>query len=324
MLSLLRRYLQVYWLKPFDAVNDAANAWALRQFEWEEPILEVGGGDGMFSFIMHGGEFQLADDRYDESDPHRTGDIFDVHTGQHALTVRRLATRRYDAVVDLKVSHLLKCRDTQLYRSTVLAAPEPLPFDSASFKTVFLYFPHGLIERGQKLDYHQVLSEVRRVMQADGTLLMTAVNQSVAKYFVCYPLHQFFARKGWNRTADYFRRLDAGRYEEIGGLGHTLEDWNILLRQSGFTLSEAWTQVAPFAWRAYDFQTRPFLKALIRWSWFLRRARVKRFVKAVWVYAWLPFLFLFYAAFARPRPASTDSENEAEVFFVFRAVPNFD
>ena len=37
VVSLLRRYLQVYWLKPFDAVNDTANTWALRQFEWERP-----------------------------------------------------------------------------------------------------------------------------------------------------------------------------------------------------------------------------------------------------------------------------------------------
>lgn len=321
VISLLRRYLQVYWLKPFDAVNDAANAWALRQFRWEEPILEVGGGDGIFSFIMHGGEFILTDDRYDQSDPSCSGDIFDVYREGRPLAVKREAGRVYDAGVDLKWSHLLKARETGLYRSLVASAPEPLPFAAGTFKTVFLYFPHGMQERGSALNYGRTLKEIRRVIHPEGTLLMTAVNRDIRKSFVCYPLHQFFEQAGWPKLSEYFRRLDAGRYEEIAELGRTLREWTKLLQNAGFNLAEGWTHVTPLAWRVYDFQTRPLLRPLIRWNQFLQQGYLKKIVKAGWVYAFLLPLALFYLVFAKPRHLPVGTESGRRTFFVFRAVP---
>lgn len=319
--SLLRRYLQVYWLKPFDAVNDTANALALRQFPWDEPILEVGGGDGVFSFIMHDGEFIFTDDRYDQSNPRGSGDIFDVYGNGLPLTIKQYASRSYEVGVDLKRSHVLKCRETGVYRSLVVSPPEPLPFASASFKTVFLYFPHGLIEKRNTLDYERALKEMRRVLRPDGTLLMTAVNRTIADYFVCYPLHQFFKHRGWEGLANYFKHLDGGRYVEITRFGRTYSEWEKLLRQAGFTLVEATTQVTPLAWQIYDFQTRPALRQLIYWSWFLRRVHLKRIVKGVWIYTWLPLLVVFYLAFARPRRLALGSMEKAGVFFAFRAIP---
>lgn len=321
VLSLLRRYLQVYWLKPFDAVNDAANAWALRQFPWEEPILEVGGGDGMFSFIMHDGAFIATDDRYDQADPERSGDIFDVYRRGVSLTVKRAASRSYQAGVDLKWSHLSKCGETSLYRALVLSAPEPLPFRAESFRTVFLYLPHGLVERGTGLDYGRTLKEIRRVLRRDGTLLMTSVNARVGEWFVCHPLRRFFETRGWVGLAEYFKKLDAGRYGEITSLARTSEEWRALLRASGFRVLDGWAQVTPLAWRLYDVQTRPVLRPLIRWSWFLRRVQLKGAVKAVWVYSWLPVLMLFYLVGARPKRMPAGQNGARRVFFAFRAVP---
>lgn len=320
-LSLLRRYLQVYWLKPFDAVNDTANAWVLSRFPWQEPILEVGGGDGVFSFVLHGGEFILTDDRYDQSDPGRSGDIFDLYRKDRPLTVKRKALRSLEAGVDLKRSHVLKAREAGLYRSLVVSAPEPLPFADRTFKTVFLYFPHGLVERGEVLDYGRALKEIRRVIHPAGSLVMTAVNRDIEQSFVCLPLHRFCKRRGWLRLAAYFKRLDAGRCAEISGLGHSGREWLKLLHDAGFRLAESWTQVRPAAWRVYDVQTRPLLKALIRWNWFLKRSGLKPVAKAVWIYALLLPLALFYHALARPKPVSLESEEASGVFFVFRAVP---
>ena len=124
----------------------------------------MGGGDGIFSFIMHDGEFIAIDDRYDQSDPACPGDIFDVYREGVYLTIKHHASRSYAAGVNLKWSHVLKCKETQLYRLVVLSPPEPLPFLEGSFKTVFLYFPHGLKENGKTLDYERTLKEIRRVI----------------------------------------------------------------------------------------------------------------------------------------------------------------
>lgn len=320
VLSLLWRFLSMYWLKPFDAVNDAANAWSLRQFPWEPPILEIGGGDGVFSFIMHGGAFAFGDDRYDQADPRREGDIFDVYRSGQLLTVQRPAVLRYEVGVDLKWSHLLKAGETHLYHNRVLSWPEPLPFASRSFKTVFLYFPHGLIELGKRLDYRRVLDEVHRVLVPGGTLVMTAVNYGIRRFFVCHPLRLTFERRGWRRLAAYFAKLDAGRYEELTGLGLSRTGWEALLDNHGFSLVGAWTQVRPFAWRLYDMQTRPMLRSLIHWNLLMRRLGLKQVAKALWISCWLPVVIVVYFILARPRPSESNSDKRAGVFFAFRAV----
>ena len=60
----LWNYLNIYFLKPFDAVNDTLTASLLKDYNWETPYIEIGSGDGMFSYIMHGNSFPLWFDRY--------------------------------------------------------------------------------------------------------------------------------------------------------------------------------------------------------------------------------------------------------------------
>lgn len=319
MAWLLTRYLRMYWLKPFDAVNDAANASALLAFPWEEPILEIGSGDGAFSFIMHDGEFVPADDRYDQVDVSQPGDMFDVHDGNREMRVRRPTRRRYRVGIDLKWSHLLKCRSTGLYEDLLQAAPAPLPLRTGVFRTVFLYFPHGLIERGASLDYAEALSEIRRVLRPNGTLLMLAMNEDVRSAFVCHAWANRLERVGWPRAAAYLKRLDAGRQSEIGGAARSFHEWRRLLEENGFELVDGSTQVSRAAWRVYDVQTRPLLGLLIRASRWVDRAGLKSIVKAVWVGVWWPVLAAGYLVGARPRPLRTETA-AAGMVFAFRAV----
>ena len=62
--SRLWNYLNIYFLKPFDAVNDTLTATLIRKFNWNIPYLEIGSGDGVFSYVMHGGKFPVWFDRY--------------------------------------------------------------------------------------------------------------------------------------------------------------------------------------------------------------------------------------------------------------------
>lgn len=310
--NLLKRYFQVYWLKPFDAVNDTANAWALRRFSWEEPILEIGGGDGMFSFIMQGGEFAFGDDRYFQCDPGRGGDIFDVYTEGKPLQIRKKAGLTYAVGVDLKVSHLQKARETGLYQEMKSSAPEKIPLGDSRFQTVFLYLFHGLS------DYEKTLREARRVIRPRGKLLMVAFNDTVGRYFICHKLKEFFNRKGWRGLARFWDRLDGGRYQEIGGLAKSLPEWEALLEKTGFRLNTTYAQVSPGAWRVYDIQTRPFFRTLIRWTSGLEKIHLRRLVKFIWLYGGLVPLFCFYRAAARPRPVEKGTSCR-DVLFVFNA-----
>ena len=64
--SRLWRFNNLYFLKPNDAINDTLTASLLINFDWSGNIVEIGSGDGVFSYILHGGYFSLAYDRYSQ------------------------------------------------------------------------------------------------------------------------------------------------------------------------------------------------------------------------------------------------------------------
>lgn len=314
----LKRYFQMYWLKPFDAVNDTANAVSLLKFDWSKtPILEIGGGDGVFSFIMHGGKFTFSDDRYDQADPFKSGDIYDIYRKNLSLNVKRIPRIQYDAGVDLKLSHLFKSRETGLYKNNNLisAKPESLPIKNNAFSTVFLYTFHGLT------DYKKSLKEIKRIIKKDGTLLMIAVNDVVRDNFLCYKIHRYCKMKGWSNLSQYFSKLDGGRYEEIGGIfAKSLEEWNELLSETGFQIEEVYTHVKPLLWKIYDTQTRPFLKLFIRLNQITKRLHLKPVIKFLWICFWFPLLIISYLILARPVKIDVNSKSK-RIFFGIKAKP---
>lgn len=287
----------MYWLKPFDAVNDTANAVSLLKFDWsKKPILEIGGGDGVFSFIMHGGEFAFLDDRYNQTDPSKSGDIYDVYRKDLSSNVKKIPLFQYNVGVDLKLSHLYKSKETGLYKhnNLISAKPESLPIKNDAFSTVFLYTFHGLT------DYRQSLKEIRRVIRKDGSLLMIAVNGIVKEHFICYKLHRYCEKMGWNKLSKYFLKLDGGRYNEIGKLfAKDFDEWKQLFNETGFQTEEVYTQVKPLLWMIYDTQTRPFLKSFIHLNLIIKKFYLKPVVKFIWIYLWFPFLVVYYLFFAR-------------------------
>lgn len=298
-LSLLKRYFQVYWLKPFDAINDTANAVSLLNFDWasQNSILEIGGGDGIFSFIMHGGEFNFINDRYDQVDLLNKGDIYDFFSEKGAkFKIKTFPTLNYDMGVDLKMSHVFKAKETMLYKNNniISSHPEDMPIKNDSFDTVFLYTFHGLV------DYDRTLREIRRIISENGTLLMLVFNDVVDNHFICYKLSKFFEKRN-STLSGYFKKLDGGRYDEIANVfSKNFEEWKLILNEAGFEIKQVYTQVLPWLWRLYDTQTRFVLKNLIRFNKFLKRIRLKFLFKIFWTIIWFPILTLAYIAAARP------------------------
>jgi hypothetical protein len=306
----------MYWLKPFDAINDAANASALLNFNWPASgVLEVGGGDGVFSFIMHGGEYSFLNDRYEQADPGLKGDIYDTYSPQQPIKFKRAPGLSYDAGIDLKLSHLLKSRGTGLYRNNAVISSlsEALAVKDNIFSSVFLYTFHGL------KDYSAALKEARRVIKKDGHLFMVALNSRVHNYFLCYRLGTYFRKIGCTALANYFFQLDSGRRQEIGMIfSKGLREWNGLLSEAGFSIEEVYNHVSPLLWVIYDTQTRPFLRILIHITNFLKKVYLKPVLKIIWFVLWFPVLVIFYLLFAAPRRIKPQVSPKG-IFFVFKA-----
>lgn len=282
------KYFNIYFLKPFDAINDTVTSNLVGSYDWSKPYLEIGSGDGMFSYIMHGGYFPLKFDRYINVDLNKK-DIFDTKHNLVFKKLKKIYTVNNLCSVDAKKSHVEMIDQIQFSKKSVLSKCETLPFLDNSFDSIFLYTPHGIS------DYNQVLSECYRVLSKSGRLIVLNFSDDVNRYFISYKLKNFF--KKYKFISNYFKKLDNGRAEEIKKLSNNKNKWVRKFNDIGFEFIDCKEGLSGFAWSVYDIQTRPVLKFLIKF-FNLFPLSIRTFLKFTWIIIWFPFLVIFYLIFA--------------------------
>jgi len=249
-------------------------------------VVEIGSGDGVFSYIMHGGSFPLWFDRYLMTDLAQE-DIYDSHKEDVVHPLRALVTPDIMLAIDAKASHVQKIREIGFAKNSIVAAYEELPLASASIAKIFYYTPHGLC------DHDTAIREAARVLTDDGRMLILLYDSRFKASFICRRLARFFS----GGISAYFDRLDNGRFDEITRLSKSLDEWTAFFSGHGFVVEGFHTGLSAFAWKAYDIQTRPFLKPLIRLFNQLP-GRSRTVLKVLWMSLCYPYLVLFYFLFS--------------------------
>ena len=278
--SRLWQYLNVYFLKPFDALNDTVSANILSQLEWPDEVVELGVGDGIFSFIMHGGRFPLSFDRYLQVDFHNP-DIFDTHT-KNLFPVTRVPTNPTVMVaIDARQSHIDKVSEIGFARRAVCSPYEHLPLSDSSYQTIFYYIPHGL--KNHSLAIH----ETYRVLAPGGTLLLLVYNSSFYNSFLCHRVGNALT----GRMRQFFLNLDNGRHDELMQLARTQSEWNTYFNEHGFSVEQVHSGLSTAAWKLYDVQTRPMLKPLIK-LFNIMPNPIRNTIKFMWMLTWYPILLV--------------------------------
>lgn len=279
----LWKYLNIYFLKPFDAVNDTLTSAILRQMDWQEEYLEVGSGDGMFSFIMHGGSFPLSIDRYLLTDTKISGDIYDYHKENVLKTKNQPSKPKLTCCFDAKESHLRKVREIGYAKYSSIVSYEKLPVRDCGQQFIFCYTPHGLKDHGD------AIREIARVLDHGGRLIILVYDKSFTQDFVTYRIGR--SMKG--SIGRYFRNLDSGRYDEITAMSRSKPEWKALFDDCGLLVENMESGLSGLAWRVYDIQTRPILKPLID-IFGLLPTYLRTPLKCIWMIILYPFLLLFY------------------------------
>ena len=118
IITRLWRFNALYFLKPHDCINDTLTSSLLSRLDWSGDFIEIGGGDGVFSYIMHGGYFSFSYDRYLQTDLRLT-DIYDTHIKQSIKPKVSLSFPQISLSIDAKRSHINKVREIRFAQNAI-------------------------------------------------------------------------------------------------------------------------------------------------------------------------------------------------------------
>jgi len=268
--TLLRPFLQAYWLRPENAYWMALRSAALAELDGPPIDADISCGDGIFSFIHAGGRFDESFDVFAAAGnldriTHAHADMFDCPAADYAPPVCQPPLRRMHVGTDLKPALLDKARALDFYDTLHLHdANEPQPFEDESFSTVYCNSAYWV----PRIDV--LLSELRRITREGGRVVLHVKLASMRDY----TLERFRGRLG----ADVLRILGRGRLECWPALA-TRSEWERRFAAAGLHVERCTPFITRTHARLWDVGIRPIAPLLVRMTRELApatRAAIKR------------------------------------------------
>lgn len=248
--AFLDAHLNLQWLRPESALCDAIASALIGSFPFDSPSLDLGCGNGLFSFVTSGGAFTEDYDWYRNARP-GNGDMYDVVvTVPRAEWIARRSGYGIDVGFDAKESLLVQAAALDFYGRVERGdANRPLPFAEESFATVFSNILSWLESAAN------ALAEIHRVLRPGGRAVL------------CLPTERFH-----EYCASYRWREERSRLLELLNRGRvdTLQ-WSLpwtelqaLARRIGFSVVERREYWSPLTMRVWDIGLRPLSPVLIK------------------------------------------------------------
>ena len=168
-----RKYLELFWLRPENAMLCTFMSRAIDDFEFNSPSLDLACGDGLFTFYHLGGK--LSDD-YDffshtksEKFTHQTyTEIYYSYVEDFKLKIEKGVDTQIDYGTDWKQALLDKSDQLNQYKNLILHDNNntPLPFEDNFFKSIFSDAVYWT--KHERVD--PLLGELHRVLHPEGKI----------------------------------------------------------------------------------------------------------------------------------------------------------
>lgn len=288
----LEAHLNVHWLRPESALWDAIASAVVSEVPLASPSLDLGAGNGLFSFITAGGEFAPEYDWYHNADPHgfwEGSDIYDTFvSGPRPEWIIRRPRYQMDCAVDCKPNLLRQADALDFYRETVLAdANQRLPFADGVFATVFSNILCWLEPA------EAALREIRRLLRPGGRALLCLPDPRFFEWCVSYRWRE--------RDSDLLKLLNRGRSNIIQWV-LPYPEFRRLAETVGFSVAWHTTYLSQLTLKVWDIGLRPLSPVLIKMTRALKETD-RLSLKAEWISSLRPFLTeLFEMDRSSPEP----------------------
>lgn len=207
---ILTNFLNAYWLRPETALWRTLDVVAMRDFKFASPSLDMGAGDGTFSFLRAGGEFDNRFDVFldvDNLDSYFDNvDVYDSWHGDRNITVTKKAEYQIDYALDHKMSLMKKAERLGFYKNFVEAdANKRLPFPDGSFRSVFSNMIYWLD------DPKHAFEEIHRVLTDEGVCCVMLPDTHFLHSSFYYELYE---SKGRPANFKFLELIDRGRLSD--------------------------------------------------------------------------------------------------------------
>lgn len=273
-LELLEAFLNLYWLRPETALWRTIDCLALEEVAFQAPIVDIGCGDGLFSFTRAGGRLDVGFDAFVQvGNLDSFFDKVDIYNHFDGGQIAPIVTRKTDYTIDVGFDHkealLQKAFSTGLYRQVKVGdANRSLPFEAGAFRTVFSNILYWLD------DFPTTLREMARIVSTDGRVILHVPNSTFRDYSFYQRLH---ARSGDPAWA-WLHLLDRGRSDNIRHC-KSRPDWETEFAQAGLKVAHHRQYLSKTVLEAWDIGLRPISPYLIEMANRLPpedRAEIKR------------------------------------------------
>ena len=226
----LRRFLNVYWLRPENGLALTLKSRAFRDVALAGPSLDVSCGNGLFMFLHLGGEVHEDYDVYygtRASEFSHSGDFIDIYASFDE-TLEIPVVKRPDSMVDVgtdwKDTLLSRARQLDVYRTLLLHDNNhtPLPLPADHFQTIYsnsIYW----VQRPAEL-----VNDVKRMLASGGLAVLEVMTP-----YMLDPLNALEPIVGPRAT----RILNRQRRETMPGL-RTTKEWSELFGEAGLAIED--------------------------------------------------------------------------------------
>lgn len=269
----LKQFLNVYWLRPETALWRTIDCVKMEKIKFEKPIIDIGCGDGIFSFIRAGGQFGSGFDMYSSvgnlDQFFENVDIYNVFNENNSIYAL-LQKQKYkiDVGLDWKQPLLDKAEFLGLYDKLIRHdANYKLPLEDHSFNTVFSNTVYWLDNA------EGALKEFARIVTDKGKIILMLPDKNIRDYFIYN--HYLKNKSLWAKL------LDRGRYEQMKKC-YSYDEWGKIFSNANLEVIFHDMNISQQFFKFWDIGLRPLSPVLIKMANSLGETKRKK-MKEEWL-----------------------------------------
>ena len=232
----LNKWTNLYWLRPGNAVSKAQQCIEIENagIKLPDPMLDLGGGDGIFTAALRGFDFQPEFDMYRSLDL-KSKDIYNHYEPGGYKNVITKKGKEIESLLDIRSSLVNKANELGAFKNCIVGDARKTPYNDNHFKSIFT----NILDYFFDEDFDNVLEEIHRILASDGELLTVVQTDKQLNGMFYGPKGNKLIKEGKDVLGQLHLSLDRGRAGiSDGTLEHYLNlsesEWIEKVENSGF------------------------------------------------------------------------------------------